>query len=126
MPAPMPRTVPVLQDGEITDVEVPDDLYDDYERFLDPGEAEGEEGFARIYPLIDEGGPEWTILTFRQGDDEPLTTTLHEYPTGVTECRIQHITAKRLFDKAEKIMNEFEFMDEDAKQAIEQVLWGDA
>lgn len=116
--------IDVVQDGELTRVTVDEETYEEYERFLDPGDAEGEEGRAVIYPAVDDLGPEWTIYTYRDGEEEPYTTTLHQYPSGVTECKIQHVKAKRLFDHADKVMNEYEFLDDEDRTAIEQVLRG--
>lgn len=120
--------IDVIQDGELTTVAVDEATYEEHQRFLDPdpGDAEGEAGRAVIYPAIDDVGPEWTIYTYRDGEDEPYTTTLHQYPSGVTECKIQHVKAKRLFDHADKVMNEFEFLDDEDQDAIAEALRGEA
>lgn len=130
----MPRTIEVVRDGEVVEVEVDDALFDKYERFLDLGQVEGDRGFAKAYPLVDEHGVEWTLWTFLTDPDDPedptmsgdgpYTTGLHEFPTGVTDCRIPHLDAKRLFDRTDEVMNEFEFLDEADRRAIEKVLRG--
>lgn len=122
----MAQSISVVQDGALVEVPVDEDTYEEYERFLDPGAAEGDRGRARILPVIDDKGAEWTIWTFREDDDDPYTTTLHQFPSGVSECHIPHVDAKRLFDHTEEIMNDFEFLDDDERETIAGVLRGDS